>query len=367
MEEKESERVRRCLKQSGKSQAEVASILGISESKFSKSVNGLRRFSAVEYAELADLFGVSFYWLVTGEEDPRGHKLAARHDFHDDDKSYSLEGMEADKQLIEDIALIYRQAYASAEQDVPTPVRAFTTVDELRGLLPLDFATDMVRSVNSLPRIDVLVLDIVGPSYTLRVAGRYVIIVKRTARWFRQNFSIAHELGHIAADDFDDGEHCSKNGQERAANAFAAELLMPKRLLGAEDWQNMSEGELANLVWQYRVSTQALKVRLNSLKIATSSKVQASLELATFALLRKYLKKNGGSDPFSVASRYGSASERFIPTSLLEAVEAAVMKGDAPKESLAYLLDTSPDEIELFAMAEPDVEVELDILKGLFV
>lgn len=107
-----SVRVRDRIQQSGMSQGQVAAALELSPSQLSKSLNGARQFSAVELAQLADLLQESMHWLVTGEEDPLAPRLVARHAFDHDRKAYTAEGLEKDRQLLADLALVYRQACA---------------------------------------------------------------------------------------------------------------------------------------------------------------------------------------------------------------------------------------------------------------
>lgn len=106
------ERIRECIESSGRTQADVAAHIEISESQLSKSLGGTRQFSAVEVALLADDLDVSMHWLVTGEEDPLSMRIAARHSFDSATGSYQATGLVADNQLLQDVALLYRQAYS---------------------------------------------------------------------------------------------------------------------------------------------------------------------------------------------------------------------------------------------------------------
>ena len=97
----------------------------------------------------------------------------------------------------------------------------------------------------------------------------------------RQNFTVAHELGHYLLHDFDDvhvdrqfkvwlRDESSSQGidlEEKEANLFAAELLMPASFLrgdvkeiGVVDLDD--ERALAKLARRYGVSTQAMTFRL---------------------------------------------------------------------------------------------------------
>jgi Zn-dependent peptidase ImmA (M78 family) len=98
----------------------------------------------------------------------------------------------------------------------------------------------------------------------------------------RQNFTIAHELGHFLLHDINDvhvdrqfkvwlRNETSSQGvdvREKEANLFAAELLMPVQFvekdiaeIGTVDLLD-DEGILAELAGRYGVSTQAMTFRL---------------------------------------------------------------------------------------------------------
>jgi Zn-dependent peptidase ImmA (M78 family) len=100
----------------------------------------------------------------------------------------------------------------------------------------------------------------------------------------RQNFTTAHELGHLLLHDQeqlhvdrdfrirlrDDVSSQGTDDAEREANLFAASLLMPKRFL-EEDLQNeeyidlFGDNLLGEIARKYGVSTQALVNRLKNL------------------------------------------------------------------------------------------------------
>ena len=100
----------------------------------------------------------------------------------------------------------------------------------------------------------------------------------------RQNFTIAHELGHHALhphSNFVDhkvlflrGPRASlaMDSQEMEANKFAAELLMPARFLskhlGKDSVDVEDEERIEHLAQSFGVSTQALTFRLLNLDLA---------------------------------------------------------------------------------------------------
>lgn len=88
----------------------------------------------------------------------------------------------------------------------------------------------------------------------------------------RQTFTVAHELGHSVLHRdwaksaeyqvlWRDPTKQHQDFREREANAFAAELLMPRQLMD-QYWDRFSVSELSRL---FAVSVPAMKVRLSSL------------------------------------------------------------------------------------------------------
>ncbi len=94
----------------------------------------------------------------------------------------------------------------------------------------------------------------------------------------RQRFSVAHELGHYlnAHQDFDvDGEMLEEtefdfnnplHRQEKEANMFASELLVPKEFL-IKDLNEVGL-DIDKLVKKYQVSEQVMWIRLTTLRLA---------------------------------------------------------------------------------------------------
>jgi Zn-dependent peptidase ImmA (M78 family) len=96
----------------------------------------------------------------------------------------------------------------------------------------------------------------------------------------RRRFTIAHELGHFLAghDDFEqtdfleqrtfyvDDSFVSHNPNEQEANEFAAELLMPEKMLKRDVARGIRDPK--QLAARYEVSEQALWIQLIDLKLA---------------------------------------------------------------------------------------------------
>jgi len=134
---------------------------------------------------------------------------------------------------------------------------------------PLDFGPILERhGIDLMPKAfnyvsGVLIKD---PIYTL-------LVVNENDPEPRRRFTIAHELGHFFL------EHAGRRfaepssddpPQERAANRFAAALLMPEDWLRAawEDYRDNPDHRPDIIAEMFGVSAEALKVRLKELGIA---------------------------------------------------------------------------------------------------
>lgn len=113
-----------------------------------------------------------------------------------------------------------------------------------------------------------------------------IIGVNSAHAYTRQRFTIAHELGHlqlhpgrpVIVDKMvrlnlrDKTSGLATDKEEIEANAFAAELLMPARLVQAEVARRMSRRALDSDEWLveelaglFQVSKQAIEYRMNNL------------------------------------------------------------------------------------------------------
>jgi hypothetical protein len=187
--------------------------------------------------------------------------------------------------------------------------------------------------------------------YSLRIGQRAVILLATMPSWFRSNWSLAHELGHLALGHHDrDGSTAERN--ERPADQFAANLLLPSDLMTSANWREMDERSLARFLWETGVSTEALKNRLASLQLKPSAEVGAALTRSTPKLIRAFA---AGDELISgekaVALRERQASTRVVPSTLVEALHRQVEAGEASPEVLAWTLDVPVDEIDF---PEPD-------------
>jgi hypothetical protein len=103
------------------------------------------------------------------------------------------------------------------------------------------------------------------------LAERAVVEVAAGDHPNRQRFSIAHELGHYILahnpvySEAEPEEITSPTGiNEREADTFAAELLMPTEWV-RDDWKELQHS--SRMAALYRVSEQAMWIRLEDLRL----------------------------------------------------------------------------------------------------
>lgn len=115
-------------------------------------------------------------------------------------------------------------------------------------------------------------------------SGRTTIVVNRNHHVGRQRFTIAHEIGHFVLGHNENQIYIDKtytvqlrrdaptgaHPEEVQANAFAAALLMPKRMLRSDVLQRAHDHHVEDdvidaLTYRYGVSERALLIRLNAI------------------------------------------------------------------------------------------------------
>jgi len=323
---------------------QIAEKVGMSASAFSLALRGKRGISALELVRFAEFFNVSVHWLITGETDPFEAQIAARHEFKESGYHHAPEA--AESVLIDGIALAYRQAYPEPAAGSPAAV---PDAAEVRFALGEGFPELFTTRVEDVYKVGVIRVAGVDRAYSLKIGGRYCIVVGASGNWFFQNFSIAHELGHIHFDHFGGVAANSRDQQEILANRYAADLLMPENLLANKDWIRIDGPELATLVWELGVSTQALKSRLSSLKIDCGQKASELLELKTQALIRQHLTDSDR----AVTARMAAAATRRFPTFLEQAHLEGIERRGLAKDTLAWMLDVPAEELEVPAKEAP--------------
>jgi Zn-dependent peptidase ImmA (M78 family) len=152
------------------------------------------------------------------------------------------------------------------------------------GAVPIE---EIARSLGATITLDDVDDDLSGFLYRETGGRKTIIGVNKSHHPNRRRFTIAHEIGHLvlhkgemvhldsgrAAFTIDMRDSESARGEdddEREANLFAAELLMPAKFL-TNDLENIDldllsdSTVLVNLAKKYKVSVQALTFRLANL------------------------------------------------------------------------------------------------------
>jgi len=321
---------------------DIATDIGMTPDAFSRAVNDKRAFSSIELARLADRLDADLHWLITGEPDPHRLVVAARHNFDHTTGRREVPGRDDDDRILEDLALAYRQAYPSptvAPSLPPDP-------SEIRSLLGEDFVRPFAERLEERLSIEVVRVSDLSTDYSFAAGGRRVIALQATGNWFRENWSIAHECGHLVLDHHDDGlTEAEWSRFESVANAFAADLLLPIDVLTDIGWDHVDAARLAELIWRWGVSTDALARRLNAVTGSVPAVVREWSEQPTQRLLRRHWGSESGEDEITL--RMESAAQRRFPLVLQEAHLKGIESGDLGKGTLAWMLGIEEGALEV--------------------
>lgn len=353
------DRVRAAMQAASLRQNQVAQSVGMTPDALSRALGGHRGFAALEIAEIARVLDADVHELITGEPDPHRLVVSARHAFDHDTRQRRVDGADGDRAVLEDIQL----AYAQAGEPPATPSLP-SGVEEVRNLLHPDFVRDFIEHLAAI-EVDVVRLDEVANDYSFTVESRPIIVLKATGNWFRENWSLAHELGHLALGH--EGVLTVEDKvvpEEAAANAFAAELLLPEARLRDISWDALELAELAELVWSWGVSTDALSRRLSALALEPSGEVAEALTWTTQKLLRRHWTGARIGDP--ITQRMTDAGERRFPAWLKEAHLERIAAGKVGKGTLAWMLGVPSASLEVDEPeSRPEIEdADLDALLG---
>ena len=312
-------------------------------SALSRALNETRGLTGDELVSLARELHVSIDWVLTGDE-PFPIRIAARHNFSPTNGYVLSRSAAGEWAMLDDVALVYRQAAADLQplEQHSVPADPAIARQMLVDGVGADWTRHFAEAVERVFGVDVVKLPMPNAAgYSMQLANATVIVVPTENFWGRQNWTIAHELGHIASANFTPIDEPVSTSGESAANGFAAQLLLPEQELRKYDWAEIAGPELAKFLWESGVSIDALGVRLDSLKLA-----RPKVTLGTGQLIRKHPPVAIGVFDDPISQRWVAAGLRRFPTRLLVAHE----KSATTKRSLAWMLgvtvDQAIDEVE---------------------
>ena len=207
------ERVRVIIGRSGLSQGEFASRIGLDPTKLSKSLSGVRRFTSLELAQIAELSVTTVDWILTGEESVLATAARAS---HGGSAAMALDQATELVELRESAARLgYPQAWTpvarrEGQAGVPRGPAyaqgaqlagdALAHLDSL-GLHPVTL--DLAGLVEAAFGADVCLAPL-GEGFdglAVTTPQARVIVAACGGQPYRQRFTIAHELGHLLAGD----------------------------------------------------------------------------------------------------------------------------------------------------------------------
>ncbi|EST34686.1 hypothetical protein N566_18250 [Streptomycetaceae bacterium MP113-05] len=334
--------------------------------KLTKSLKGVRRFTSLDLALIAEETGTTVDWLLTGRPDSRP-AFAAR----------TTDESLPQRERVSAVAERYVAAYdvlkllrrlpelpplPEVRSDVPLHVdqgrqlaheaAASLGADGRPAAVP-ELETSVLAAVCARAlHIDVAVVDLPPgiDGVTWQTNGFRLVLLSPTDVWTRQRFTLAHELGHILAVDAQEPvvEGRIRPGRDRAltemrANAFAAGLLMPETQVrdrvgeAAAGEGALSQETFARLVVDFKVSPSALAVRLRQLGL---------VDTATHDRFRQLTAENchlhvGAAAEYQRQQSWAEA--RQFPTRVVSQLFRAYEDGETTLRPVAALLGWDVD------------------------
>jgi Zn-dependent peptidase ImmA (M78 family) len=385
MDETVSGRIRAVIRAASLSQAAFADHVGLSPDKLSKSLGGIRRFTSLELALIAEAGQVTVDWLLTGRE-PLQPVLAARTSTPSRPSAARRDGIaEVTDRFTSAYDILDLLGRTPALPELPS-VATDAPRDPDEGAALAEAARELLRAVGAETIAEQSTDDLLAswertfgvdiaitrlPSGLDGLAWQAdhfrLILVNRTDRWTRQRFTIAHELGHILARDAQNllleaevAPGRQAEASEIRANAFAANLLLPEdELRAAWSATARTDDSFGRLVVRFQVSPSALAARMKALGIIDQSNRDRLRRLTTADC---YAAAGAMRDYLLQATK--AEGERF-PLRLAGGLYAGYREGDTTLRPLAGLLQTDVEDLlDLFEPPAQDPSTDVATVEG---
>ena len=268
-------RIAQAREDSGKTQAELADLVGLDRTAVVRLEAGSRKVSATELVAIASALERPIDWFVTESppavisrrQDPAADRLSRRLDLALENAARDIDflvgqGILAHRrhsnytapQSFEDAENLSRSIRREAGLQ-EGPVHDLQSVCERLGLLAFSFALGPDS----------------GDAAYVQVNDLGVAVVNGTTDPGRRRFSLAHELGHhVVGDAYEPVPRLGTPDTERMLNAFAAHFLMPRSAVQStwDEFRNRSARLAATAVAvRFRVSWTAACNQLRDLGI----------------------------------------------------------------------------------------------------
>ena len=352
-------RVDALVQRLGLTSKEVAERAEMDPTALSKVRSGDRNLKASELRKLASALGVSPLALLDGESLSARLPIAPR---------VASDGAGGDAYrrvlaLVELHDVLSRRGIRDtlpttsvAAPDGPTTGAAVALGRRARQRLTFAEGPDKFRSIADAIEAEFGVNVLVEAYNGDTLAGAAVtdaefplIFVNADQPRQRALFTLAHELGHVLARHSggvfwdEGGSFIGSTNQERAANAFAAEFLMPADEIGrlvAEFGRGATA--IARMILTFGVSYESLSYRLRSAGFITAEGLQQLQELRWTGLIAAVSDDATRANLIALRS---ARPDRRTPLAFAQRLLHGFKDGVVSIRPLAGLLDCDPDEL----------------------
>lgn len=250
----------------GMSQGDLAGRVGLDRTMIAKVEAGSRRIDALELARLSSVLRVPMDYLL--QPQPRTLSRRTQVITEDSDTEVARESHRLEvalvawlrelRQLVE-LGLLQPQPLLTYSASVESPGSARDAALWARGQLGLgDGPIDALMECCERAGQYVLVTELSGDGASIVDGDLAAAVVSLRGDPGRRRATVAHELGHLMLGDeyaSDLGVHASRAEREAVIDAFAAELLLPARVVVAESRGDaISREGLIRLAARHRTS-----------------------------------------------------------------------------------------------------------------
>ncbi len=230
----------------------------------------------------------------------------------------------------------------SVEQQAKQAADEFRRKHRL-GVQPLG---DLVAFIEQTTGYDVAILDADPDEHGLAmrdpVGGAIFLGIARSRNPMRQRSTLAHELGHLVFEGWNDqAEFAERSPEEVRADAFARHLLVPtegvEEFLGNRDLA--SEGDLAAVVQRFLVSPAIAAIAMRDAGYVNQPTAQEWMRYRTPQLATRY----GWSDHY--AALQDDSDRLRAPQSLVARAVRGYAEGILSAQVVATLRGVSVDAV----------------------
>ncbi|MEH1014277.1 XRE family transcriptional regulator [Micromonospora sp. CPCC 206060] len=267
------ERIRQLRLSLRPTQDDLARAVGLERTMIVKVESGARRLDALELMRVSSALRVSMDYLIRPQPEVISRRSALLTE--DTDTAITRQSHRLEIALVEwlrevrqlvDYGLLHRRERLTYPGPVSSDAEARAAALWVRDQLGL--GTDPIGSLTSVCEQAgqyVLATELPGDGASVIDGDLAVAVVSRVPDPGRRRATVAHELGHLVIGDeysSDLGVHASRGERETVIDAFAAELLLPTRVLadGAAGSATLTRDQLVEFAARYRTSwTLALR------------------------------------------------------------------------------------------------------------